>query len=115
MTMIGVDYFPEHWPRERWPIDVAMMKEAGLTVVRIAEFTWSALEPQPGVYDWSWLDDAVKVIADAGLKVYPLHADCLPPALDDRTRPLDSAGSTRPLYAARWSSPLLPASPGLCR
>ena len=39
MTMIGVDYFPEQWPRERWATDVQLMAEAGLTVVRIAEFT----------------------------------------------------------------------------
>ena len=27
---LGVCYYPEHWPQERWPIDAAMMREAGL-------------------------------------------------------------------------------------
>ena len=25
----GVDYYPEHWPKERWEIDVQLMKEMG--------------------------------------------------------------------------------------
>ena len=39
MIHIGVDYYPEHWPRELWPDDIAQMKAAGVTTVRIAEFT----------------------------------------------------------------------------
>ena len=23
----GVDYYPEHWPRERWETDAKLMKE----------------------------------------------------------------------------------------
>ena len=29
---LGVCYYPEHWPADRWPIDAAMMRDAGLTV-----------------------------------------------------------------------------------
>ena len=25
--MLGVDYYPEHWPEERWPTDAKLMKE----------------------------------------------------------------------------------------
>ena len=55
----GVDYYPEHWPRERWETDARLMKEMGLSVVRMAEFSWHKLEPQEGRYDFSWLDDAI--------------------------------------------------------
>ena len=33
----GVDYYPEHWQRDRWETDAELMKEMGLTVVRMAE------------------------------------------------------------------------------
>lgn len=30
----GADYYPEHWPRERWATDAALMEEMGIDVVR---------------------------------------------------------------------------------
>ena len=27
--LIGADYYPEHWPRDRWETDLKLMKEAG--------------------------------------------------------------------------------------
>ena len=38
----GVQYYPEQWPEERWPIDAAMMQRAGVNTVRMGEFAWSA-------------------------------------------------------------------------
>ena len=35
---IGVDYYPEHWPRERWETDAALMRKAGFSVARLVEF-----------------------------------------------------------------------------
>jgi hypothetical protein len=32
----GVAYYPEHWPEEWWSTDARMMRDAGLSVVRIA-------------------------------------------------------------------------------
>src|SRR5262245_29209682 len=37
---VGVDYYPEHWPEERWETDLQMMRDAGFNVVRVAEFSW---------------------------------------------------------------------------
>ena len=64
----GVDYYPEHWPEERWEKDAGMMKEANINVVRLAEFAWAKIEPDEGVYDFSWLDRAIAVLALAGIK-----------------------------------------------
>lgn len=36
----GTDYYPEHWPRERWTTDAELMQKMGLQVVRMAEFSW---------------------------------------------------------------------------
>ena len=66
---LGTCYYPEHWPREIWEVDARRMVEAGLTWVRIGEFAWSRLEPSPGSYDFDWLDAAIAVLGDAGLKV----------------------------------------------
>ncbi|MFL5761112.1 MAG: beta-galactosidase [Thermomicrobiales bacterium] len=64
---LGAAYYPEHWPPERWPEDVRLMREAGLSVVRMAEFAWSVMEPEAGRFDFEWLDSAIGLLADAGI------------------------------------------------
>ncbi|KFL51957.1 beta-galactosidase [Burkholderia pyrrocinia] len=66
---LGVCYYPEHWPREQWDRDARRMAELGLTRVRIAEFAWSRMEPEPGRYDWAWLDEAIDTLARQQLKI----------------------------------------------
>src|SRR5205823_759954 len=50
-------------------LDIAMMKEAGINVVRIAESTWSTMEPQEGVFDFSHIDRVLDGMHKAGIKV----------------------------------------------
>jgi beta-galactosidase len=69
MFYFGVDYYPEQWPEERWPIDAKMMSEAGFNVVRLAEFAWSKMEPAEGKYDFEWLDRAIAILQAYGIKV----------------------------------------------
>ena len=64
---LGTAFYPEHWPETRWPEDIRLMREAGLTVVRLAEFAWSTLEPSEGKFDFDWLDRAIELLADAGI------------------------------------------------
>lgn len=66
---IGVDYYPEHWSRERWETDARLMAEAGFDIVRLAEFAWVNLEPREGKYDFAWLDEAVATLERHGLSV----------------------------------------------
>ena len=66
---VGASYYPEHWPRERWPEDVRLMKEAGVNIVRLAESAWAKLEPRDGEFDFGWLDDFMELAAEAGFKV----------------------------------------------
>ena len=63
---LGVCYYPEHWPEARWAEDARLMREAGLTRVRIGEFAWSRIEPEPDRFDWGWLDRAVDTLHAAG-------------------------------------------------
>ncbi|WP_242774334.1 beta-galactosidase [Sphingopyxis sp. YF1] len=66
---LGVCYYPEHWPEEQWAKDARRMVETGLSHVRIGEFAWSRIEPEPGRFDWAWLDRAIETLHDAGLGV----------------------------------------------
>ncbi|MEM9392661.1 MAG: beta-galactosidase [Pseudomonadota bacterium] len=66
---LGVCYYPEHWAEQSWDDDARRMAEAGLSWVRIGEFSWALLEPSPGELDFDWLDRAIESLARAGLKV----------------------------------------------
>ncbi|WP_457938360.1 beta-galactosidase [Mesorhizobium sp. 10J20-29] len=66
---LGVCYYPEHWPEDRWGTDARMMAEAGISHVRIGEFAWSRLEPDPGKTDFGWLDRAFETLHTHGLRV----------------------------------------------
>ncbi|HYN87504.1 MAG TPA: beta-galactosidase, partial [Ardenticatenaceae bacterium] len=69
MYPFGVDYYPEHWPEERWPTDARLMQEAGFNVVRLAEFAWSRMEPEEGRFEFAWLDRAIALLAGHGMRV----------------------------------------------
>ena len=69
MFHFGADYYPEHWPEERWPKDALLMKDAGFNVVRLAEFAWSKLEPSEGKYDFGWLDRAIEILSAQEIEI----------------------------------------------
>jgi beta-galactosidase len=66
---LGVCYYPEHWHVSKWRDDAALMRQAGITFVRIGEFAWSRMEPNPGEYDLDWLKLAIDTLHEQGLKV----------------------------------------------
>ena len=66
---IGVDYYPEHWDKALWEQDAALMKKTGVSVVRLAEFAWSRLEPREGEFDFSWLDEVIELFSSKGMEI----------------------------------------------
>ncbi|MBK7919515.1 MAG: beta-galactosidase [Chloroflexi bacterium] len=108
----GVCYYPEHWPQTRWPQDARMMRELGLEIVRIAEFAWAKLEPTPGQYDWSWLDEAIGVLAAAELEIVLGTPTVTPPAWLTRAHPeilrVDANGRARDHGTRRHTCPNSP-------
>ena len=42
--MLGVCYYPEHWPEDYWSRDAQRMRDLGLTYVRIGEFAWGRMD-----------------------------------------------------------------------
>ncbi len=70
--LFGAAYYDEYLMMkgiDRIDEDMAMMKAAGLNVIRIAESTWSTCEPQPGVFDFTYVDRALDAANRAGIDV----------------------------------------------
>jgi beta-galactosidase len=69
MLLFGVAYYDEYMPYERLQEDIRMMKEANINVVRIAESTWSTLEPQKGIFDFTHIDRVLDAMYENNIKV----------------------------------------------
>ena len=67
--LYGAAYYSEYSPTDRLDEDIRLMKEAGLTVVRVGESTWSLFEPQDGVFEFAWMDRILDKMHAAGIKV----------------------------------------------
>jgi len=71
-VLYGAAYYNEYMPGDqaaRLDKDVALMKAAGLNVVRMGESTWSLWEPEDGHFDYAWMDRVVDAMGKAGIKV----------------------------------------------
>ena len=75
----GGDYYPEQWDRDVWKEDVALMTEAGVNLVSVGIFSWALLEPAEGVYEFGWLDDALDLLHEGGIRVDLANASASPP------------------------------------
>jgi beta-galactosidase len=67
--LFGAAYYDEYMPYDRLEKDVAMMKETGINVVRIAESTWGTVEPQDNVFDFTQIDRVLDAMYKGGIKV----------------------------------------------
>ncbi|MFN8590184.1 MAG: beta-galactosidase [Thermomicrobiales bacterium] len=106
---LGVCFYPEHWPRERWAPYARQMRDLGISYVRIAEFAWAKMEPRRGEFDWAWLDDAIAVLAGEGLKVILCTPTATPPAwlihAHPEILPVDPEGRVRQFGSRRHYEP----------
>ncbi|MBF9128202.1 beta-galactosidase [Plantactinospora sp. S1510] len=75
----GGDYNPEQWPPELWPADVELMRRARVNLVTVGVFAWSRLEPQPGRYDFEWLDRVLDLLHSGGIRVALATPTASPP------------------------------------
>ena len=112
---VGVCYYPEHWPRSMWRDDLARMKAAGISTVRVAEFAWSIFEPQEEVFSFAFFDGFLALCEETGVKVIFGTPTATPPAwltekypetlnafMEARSFPMAQDGTitTIPLYTA---------------
>src|SRR3984957_15884334 len=70
--LYGAAYYNEYMPADLQPgrldKDVALMKSAGITVVRMGESTWSLWEPADGRFEYAWMDRVVDAMGKAGIR-----------------------------------------------
>ncbi|WP_222912923.1 beta-galactosidase [Natrinema sp. SYSU A 869] len=102
---IGVCYFPEHWPRERWETDIQQMANAGIEYVRMAEFSWRVLEPERSEFDFEWLDEIIDLIGEYEMQAVLCTPTASPPRWLVEERPeilqTDRDGTTRSVGSRR--------------
>lgn len=65
----GGDYNPDQWmdTPEIWQEDMRLAALARVNVMSVGIFSWSALEPKEGLFDFSWLDRVMDMLAENGL------------------------------------------------
>jgi beta-galactosidase len=90
----GGDYNPEQWPEEVWTQDVRLMQEAGVNLVSVGIFSWALLQPEPGRYEFGWLDRVLDLLHEGGISVDLATASASPPPWFSRLHP-DSLPVTR--------------------
>lgn len=110
---LGVCYYPEQWPAQRWRTDLAMMRDAGLSLVRVAEFAWSTYEPAREAWRFAWLDEVLDLAHEHGLEVVLGTPTATPPVWLAREKPdilaVDEHGRRRQVGSRRHTCPTSPA------
>ncbi|GHH43458.1 beta-galactosidase [Streptomyces candidus] len=112
----GGDYNPEQWPSEVWQQDVRLMREAGVNLVTLGVFSWSRLEPRPGVHDWDLLDTVLDLLHENGIAVDLATPTAAPPPWFTRAHPASlpqNASGTRLAHGSRQA--FCPSSPDYAR
>ena len=83
----GGDYNPDQWIKtpEIWDEDMRLMKEAGINSATVGIFSWSLIEPEEGVYDFSFLDTILDKMHKNGIKaVLATPSGARPPWLSQK-------------------------------
>lgn len=78
--LIGASWYPEMWPEDQWPGDVAKMNELGFTLMRLFEFAWHKFEPAEGQYDFAWAHRCLDLLHKAGIQAMIGTPTAAPPA-----------------------------------
>ncbi len=106
---LGFDYYPEHWPDSMWADDLTLMRDAGATCVRIAEFAWSRMEPEEGRYEFTWLDRFFDLADRHDMGIILGTPTAAPPPWAWQTYPeivmVDHSGMVAPTTGRRYNCP----------
>nr|WP_317401087.1 beta-galactosidase [uncultured Gemmiger sp.] len=64
-------YAPQRWAGQPEILrrDLELMHKAGVNMVTLAAGAWPWLEPREGEYAFDWLDDALNILRDNGIRV----------------------------------------------
>jgi beta-galactosidase len=67
--LYGAAYYQEYMPYDRLEQDVKLMEQAGISVVRLGESTWTSWEPREGEFQFAWMERILDRLNKAGIKV----------------------------------------------
>ncbi|MQM26027.1 cellulase family glycosylhydrolase [Glycomyces sp. NEAU-7082] len=67
--LVGANYHPHDSGPATWRRDAAMMREAGITVVRLGHLAWDTFEPADGEFTFEWFDEVMDLMHDNGIGV----------------------------------------------
>lgn len=105
MIRYGVSYYPEHRSAEEMEKELLLLKESGMNVVRMGEFAWCKFEPRDGVFEFTWMDEAIEKMAGIGIDTILCTPTACPPAWLIEKYPeilyVDNRGFTRPFGGRR--------------
>ena len=75
----GAAYYPELWDEQTLEKDIALMKRAGINMVRIGEFAWSMMEPNEDEFHFEFLFGIIDRLAHSGFGVILCTPTAAPP------------------------------------
>jgi len=83
----GGDYNPEQWSEDIWAEDARLMQTSGVNFISLGIFSWSKLEPKPGIYNFDWLDRVIDLLYAHDVYVNLATATASPPPWFSRQHP----------------------------
>ena len=75
----GICWYPEQWPESQWRQDAERMRDLGIRMVRLGEFSWSRLQPTPDIWCADWLRRALDLLHKCGLRAVIGTPSATPP------------------------------------
>jgi len=66
---VGTCYQPVDRSPAQIKQDIALMKSAGLNIVRMGDLSWDSFEPEEGRFTFEWFDDILDQMHAAGIRV----------------------------------------------
>jgi beta-galactosidase len=68
LLFVGTCYQPVDRSLGQIRQDIALMKQAGFTMVRMGDLSWDAFEPSEGQFEFAWFDQILEQMNQAGIK-----------------------------------------------
>lgn len=78
-SVIGVAYYPEQDPESEWGLDLELMQDAGINLIRVGEFAWPQMQEKRGRYTLDWLERLLDQAADHGISAILCTPSASPP------------------------------------
>lgn len=76
---LGTSWYPELVTESEWQRDLSNMRDAGINLLRLFDFAWSAIEPREGDYQLGWVHRCLDMAHREGFSVVFCTPTASPP------------------------------------